>query len=291
MSQEIPDFIIIGAMKSGTTSLYRHLGSHPGVFMSPVKEPNYFVPRRSWSKGPDWYRSLFAGAPPGALLGEASTNYSKGTTFPGVPEILRTHVPNVKLIYVLRDPLERIRSHYAHAVDHRREQRPPEAAIKPRSGYVRTSLYGAELQRYREHFPADQMLVLLTEDLRDDPASLLRRVEVFLGLEAYQYRHLDRHYHVTSKRRVSTRLGSALEQHERMQDLSTWVIPERLRDRLMSRPAPSTGVTVPPEALDQIRDVLAADRKLLQRQVDLDLSKWANLDVSSAARSGSQNPR
>lgn len=277
MARPIPDFIIIGAMKCGTTSLFRHLGRHPGVFMSEVKEPNFYIEERNWSKGFDWYRSLFAGAPPGALLGEASTNYSKGTTFPGVPERLREYVPNVRLIYLIRDPIERIRSHYTHSAFHGRVSKPPVEAIRPRSGFVRTSLYGAELQRYRQHFPDDQILVLLTEDLRDDPVSVLRRIEQFLGLDAHEYKHLERHYHVSSNRRLNTRLGNVLERHESLHDWSTRNLPEPLRDRLLTKPV-QTGEDVPPEAWDRIRDVLAADRELLLQQIDLNLEKWVPLE-------------
>lgn len=283
MSQGIPDFIIIGAMKAGTTSLYRYLHSHPGIFMSEVKEPSYFVAERNWSKGPDWYRSLFAGAPDGALLGEASTNYSKGTTFSGVPQRLREEVPDVKLIYLIRDPVERIRSHYAYAVCRRKERRSAERAITCKSIYVRTSQYGAELQRYREHFPNHQMLVLLTEDLRDEPAAVLRRVERFLGLDDFAFPHLERRYNVTRNGRVATLLSSAVEQRERLLDVTERLVPQRFRQRRPTGPAGSSGQQVPPEALARIRAVLAADRALLLSQVDLDLSKWMQLDVMSPA--------
>lgn len=281
MVQGIPDFIVIGAMKCGTTSLYRHLKSHPGVYMPAVKEPNFYVAERNWSKGFDWYRSLFDDAPAGALLGEASTNYAKGTTFTGVPERLRTHVPDVRLIYLIRDPIERIRSHYTHAVFHRGMHKPVEEAITPRSGFVRTSLYGAELQRYREYFPADQIQVLLTEDLRDEPAAVLRRIERFLGLEAYDYQHLDRHYHVSSNRRVNNRLGDTIERHERLSRLSSWAIPHQLQDRVLTKPAGPAADAVPQSAIDRIREVLAADRELLLQQADLDLQKWTSLETAA----------
>lgn len=283
MFEEIPDFIIIGAMKAGTTSLYRYLQSHPGVFMSEVKEPSYFVLERNWSKGPDWYRSLFAGAPAGALLGEASTNYSKGTLFPGVPQLLRKNVPDVKLIYLIRDPLERIRSHYAYAVRHRTERRSAEQAITRESIFVRTSQYGAELQRYLEHFPNHQMLILLTEDLRDEPAAVLRRVEQFLGLDEFAFPHLERHYNVTRNGRMTTLLSSAVEQRERLLDVTERLVPERIRERRLTGAVGRSRPQVPPKALTRIRDVLAADRELLLSQVDLDLSKWMQLDELSPA--------
>lgn len=191
MTERIPDFALIGAMKAGAAALYRQLRTHPGVFMPELQEPNFFVTEKNWGRGFDWYRSLFADAPQGALLGEASTNYSKGTTFRGVPERLRAYVPDLKIIYLLRDPIQRIRSHYDHAASRGREDKGPEAAITRTSVYLRNSLYGAELQRYLEHFPSEQILVVLTEDLRDDPESLLARVQDFLGLESFTFGGTD----------------------------------------------------------------------------------------------------
>ncbi|GAB3920826.1 hypothetical protein GCM10011575_17330 [Microlunatus endophyticus] len=285
MPREIPDFIIIGAMKCGTTTLYQHLASHPGVFMSTMKEPNFFVERRNWSRGFDWYRSLFADAEPGALLGEATTNYTKSANFPGVPRLIHQHAPNAKLIYLLRDPVERIRSHYAHTVVRGRSVRPPAEAIRTRSIYVRTSLYGRELLNYRRHFPADQILVLLTEDLRDDPAGVLARTAEFLGLDPYDNPDADRHYHVTPSHRTTNRLGVAVDRRPRLSEWSERRLPERLRERLLTRPAPASfgGEPIPGEVIDRVSRVLAADRRLLLRLVDLDLRKWAPLHAPAAS--------
>jgi len=283
MAQGLPDFIIIGAMKSGTTSLFLHLGRHPGVFMCRIKEPNFFVKKRNWEKGYDWYRSLFDGAPSGALLGEASTNYSKGSTFPGVPELIRAEAPDVKLIYLLRDPLERMRSHHAHAVYKGREQRPLEQAITTRSGYLRTSLYGEELQRYREQFPAEQIHVILTEDMARAPAHVLAGVENFLGLEGYDFPQVERRYHVSSSRKMSTRLGAVFGHHTRLETLTRRYVPQPLRDRVLSQVIELPSKRIPQEVIDRVRDVLLADRALLHSQVDIDLTSWADLTVAPHA--------
>nr|WP_157683881.1 sulfotransferase [Microlunatus soli] len=281
MTQGTPDFIIIGAMKSGTTSLFRHLGRHPGVFMSSLKEPCFFIKKRNWSKGHDWYRSLFDGAPEGALLGEGSTSYSKSAAFPGVPELLRSEVPDVKLIYLLRDPLQRMRSHHAHAVFKGREKRPIERAITARSGYLRTSLYGAELQRYRSYFPADQIHVILTEDLAQAPAEVLSGVVEFLGLPDYEFPGVERRYHVSSNRKVNTRLGEAVQRHRPLDTWSRRYVPEQVRDRLLTRGADTEPAPLPENVVDRVRKPLLADRALLQSQVDLDLSSWADLRTTS----------
>jgi hypothetical protein len=113
----LPTFIVIGAMKAGTTSLYHYLRHHEQVFMPKVKELDFFVEEMNWPRGIHWYTQQFAGAAAGVLAsGEASTSYSKYPQHAGVPERMAATVPDVKLLYVVRDPIARIRSHYRHRV-------------------------------------------------------------------------------------------------------------------------------------------------------------------------------
>src|SRR5215210_7255111 len=108
----LPDFLVIGAMKAGTTTLYNHLRGHPDIFMTSYKEPEFFVAEKTWGRGTAWYQRLFADAPDAARLGEASTSYSKCTEFTGVPERIHSLIPDVQLLYVLRHPIARIESMY-----------------------------------------------------------------------------------------------------------------------------------------------------------------------------------
>lgn len=117
----LPDIIIIGAMKGGTTSLYHYLASHPDVVASRDKETDFFRSRKHFSKGIEWYRQQFRGAGTHAL--EASPNYTKRHKFRGVPRRMHSVLPEAKLVYVLRDPVERIISHYMHNRHHGRETR------------------------------------------------------------------------------------------------------------------------------------------------------------------------
>ncbi|MEM9772050.1 MAG: sulfotransferase domain-containing protein, partial [Cyanobacteria bacterium P01_D01_bin.73] len=99
----LPSFVIIGAMKGGTTSLHRYIASHPNVVTSSIKETDFFRSAKDYSKGIDWYESLFEGS--GTYAFEASTNYTMRHKFPGVPERMHSVLPNAKLIYLLRDPI------------------------------------------------------------------------------------------------------------------------------------------------------------------------------------------
>jgi hypothetical protein len=279
-SGRLPDFFVIGAMKAGTTTLFRHLQRHPRIFMPELKEPDFFVGEKNWLRGMDWYTSLFEPAPPDALLGEGSTNYSKARAYPGVPERLREYVPEAKLIYLLRDPVERMRSHYVHSVLSGRERRSPYEAFDPASGYLDVSRYGFQLAKFEEHFPSSQILVILTEDMRDDPADVLDRTLAFLTLDPYDFPDLQRREHVSEERRATRRLGWLVRRNHRLLSLARQVLPERVRRpvrRALTRPMDTQQIEVPDSAFDAVREQLAADVDLLSGLRPLALDKWTSL--------------
>ena len=115
----LPDFIIIGAMKCGTSTLQAQLAAQPGVFMTTPKEPNFFSDDDIFEKGMAWYSALFDGAAPGDLKGEASTHYTKLPNYPDTVSRLKQAYDEAgadypKLVYMIRNPLERAISHYMH---------------------------------------------------------------------------------------------------------------------------------------------------------------------------------
>jgi len=124
----LPNFIIISAMNSGTTSLYNYLKAHPEINPSRPKEPSFFIQDRFSTKGLAWYKSIFKGL--GRYTFEASANYSKRHLFPGVPKRMHQVLPEVKLIYLLRDPIERAKSHYMWGRVHGLEVRQFSTVIK-----------------------------------------------------------------------------------------------------------------------------------------------------------------
>ena len=182
----LPAFIIIGTMKGGTSSLDHYLSQHPEICMSAAKEPNFFLEARNFGKGLDWYRSLFADHT--KVLGEASPAYSKRHRDEGVPERLRDVVPHVRLIYVLRDPIDRMISHYLHNRISGRETRSLSAAVGAkayRNNYVRTSMYAFQLAAFLPHFPQESILIVTSEDLRDQRAETLRGMFRFIGVDPH----------------------------------------------------------------------------------------------------------
>jgi hypothetical protein len=182
-SQHLPDFIIIGAAKSGTTSLFMWLTDQPEVSRPRLKEPDFFSKDRTWRRGFDWYGGVLSGAEPATLLGEASTSYTelkyRGTAAARIAET----VPDVKLIYVLRHPVERLRSHYRHEVQKGRELLPlAEAVARPENEYVGSSLYFTCLDPYIRLFRREQICVVRFEDLVKPPATAWSAVLAHLGL-------------------------------------------------------------------------------------------------------------
>lgn len=199
---QLPNFLVIGAMKAGTTSLYHYLRAHPQVFMPAVKELDFFAHAPERAGGVEWYRRQFAPAGDDAVaIGEASTLYSKHPRFPGVPERIAAHIPDAKLVYVVRDPIERIRSHYQHRVANGAELAPFERAVFEDPIYLDVSRYAMQIDRYLGCFGRDQLLVVTSEDLRDRRHSVVRDVYRFLGADPdFVPPHLDREFYRTERR-------------------------------------------------------------------------------------------
>lgn len=178
----LPHFIIIGAMKSGTTTLYRHLALHPDVDMSRDKETDFFVAEKNWPQGLDWYGAQFTRAD--AVRGEASPNYTKCRDFTGVPERMAGLCPYVRLIYILRDPVKRAESQFSHSV--------VMGAVSPDLTDFGTSheyahildgsLYARQLDLYLEHFPREAILVLDFDDLVRDPQRVMDQITAHIGV-------------------------------------------------------------------------------------------------------------
>lgn len=181
----LPNFLVIGAMKAGTYSLHHYLNRHPQIEMSQRrKEVNYFVEGFNAHRGVDWYRAFWPLGKP--LRGESSTRYSMRDRHPGVAERIHALLPQVKLIYVVRDPVRRLYSQYVHEVDDNQESRSFEALLDApdRALALNNSRYHYQLQAYLAHFPASAIHVVCFEELVADPAPVMDAVFRFLGADA-----------------------------------------------------------------------------------------------------------
>ena len=189
----IPDFIlIIGAMKSGTTTLYDYLARHPQIAAGQEKEPGFFAFEEKWVLGFDWYEAQFAFDPTRHLYAlDASTDYTKYPFCKEVAERLKASAPRrFKLIYILRHPLRRIESHARHVEVEKsevgrclspRKTHSLDAGISPVS--LAISRYAYQVDIFAEYFDRGDLLLLTLEQLAREPDVVFGRVCAFLGID------------------------------------------------------------------------------------------------------------
>jgi hypothetical protein len=209
-ADRLPQFVIAGAPKAGTTALHAALATHPGLYLSPVKEPKYYMtggrpPRPERQRGPgdahsarEWmwrrseYLALFDAAPPGTIRGESTPFYLYDR---GAHVRLAADVPGIKVVVVVRDPVDRAVSNFVHlradglepepdfATAVRLEERRIQAGWAPFWHYRGLSRYGEQLRDLFRHVPRENVFLLRYRQLVDSPRETLDRVSDFLGIE------------------------------------------------------------------------------------------------------------
>jgi hypothetical protein len=276
----LPNLVIIGAQKCGTSVLHYYLGLHPEVTMSKPKELNFFIEERNWPRGVDWYKAQFDAH--ATVRGEASPNYTAFPQHQGVPERMAQVVPDAKLIYMVRDPLERIAAHWVHNYAKRREKGTlAETLIHPHTSYVDRSMYAMQLERFLAHYPKERVLVFQQSELRYKRAETLRQVFEFVGVDPdFTHPRFEQERHQTSRKTRATRLAIKLEQmgrsrRGRMLPSNFWLV---LDDRLPLRRTikrPNVGASLPPETLHKLR----VDAERLRELTGRDFSNWTLWDA------------
>jgi len=259
------DFLIIGAMKAGTTSLFDFLCGQPGVFELRNKEPHYFS--RGYRLPVSYYRWTFRKAAPGQLKGEASPSYSDVHKYPDCARRIWSDAPQVKLIFLVRDPIERIVSHFHHhELLGMEEEQLAEALTEER--FWNRSRYVDTVDAYLEYFPPEQLLVLDFDRLRTEPAGLATALE-FLDLPVTEPLELPRSYITDERDAVPAVIGS-LAQTTFGSLVRDFVPRARIQSmkRLISKPGTLTEVdadTVRAIAPEPSAEVDAQYRELVER--------------------------
>ena len=180
MPKTRPDFIIISAMKAATSTLHEQLALQPGIFMSTPKEPNFFSDDAQFARGHDWYANLFAAADPHGLCGESSTHYTKLPTYPATVARLKEYAPGAKLIYIMRNPIDRLLSHYIHEWTQRVISEPPGQALVSHPEMTAYSQYALQLRPYLLAFGPAAILPVFFEKLTTNPELEFERICRFL---------------------------------------------------------------------------------------------------------------
>jgi len=274
MARTTLDFLVVGAQKCGTTSLHRYLSSHPEIFLPPEKEIAFFYDEKKYARGLQWYLSSFF--PPeneGKLVGEVSPQYMYSRTT--AARILDA-LPEVKIIAVLRNPIDRAYSHYNMSRRRGLEALPFEEAVQRcidaiRKGrdlsehhnYLSFSLYAQILEAYFACFPRNQISVYYTEELAADPVAVMRSIFSFVGCDpSHIPPTVGRRYHASGEIRYPT--ADRVVRSRLVKAVARAVLSSRVRARLGFWFEQWNIREVPPPLLalavrDQLREFFARD--------------------------------
>jgi len=278
----MPNLIIIGGLKCGTTSIHHYLGLHPQIQMSKPKELNFFVSELNWDLGLDWYASRFDDR--FEVRGESSPHYTNQPRFTGVSERIRSHCPDTKLLYMVRDPIKRILSHWVHATGAGYETRELEPTLEGLdSAYVHRSMYWMQLQPYLELFDEDRIEVITQEELQTDREDTMRKAFAFAGVdEGFTSEQFDREWEKSSAKqtgRYQVMENLVKLPGFRSLDRNFDRLPERLRwivEKVVHEPdKPSAPKPELPDHLfESLRSHFSGDVAELQRFAGRDFSGW-----------------
>lgn len=259
-------------MKGGTTSLHRYLRQHPDVFMPEQKELNFFVDEyagspmnrpeaRNWSRGRSWYERQLSGAVGEQAVGEASVNYTRYPTYPGVAERIAALLPSVKLVYVLRHPVDRVVSHYLHDRANGRERSSLDVAVRRDGRYLAPSRYARQLEEYLRLFPVEQLLVLRSDDLLSRRMETVRRVLDFIGVSSDVELDVDFEAHRSSEK-IQRNRAVALAKSVPYRGVLPRAVRRRLR-RMVARPLGTSSSQLDTNTHEFLRAQLAPDVRRL----------------------------
>ena len=271
----LPNVLLIGAQKAGTSALHAQLAAHPEVFASAPKELHFFSHNFGRPRDLDSYRQVFGSAADARIVLESSTTYSMFPASPGTPGRIHAALGDVKLIYVMRDPVERLRAGYVQALSSGAETRPIAIALIHDTRYLYPSLYATQLEQYLAHFAPEQLLCLRHEDLRNNPGAALDQTLAFLGLApGWRPPDLNRTYNVTAGKRAPRAwwrwLGGLIQRHQLMwvYRILRWVPAD---SDLVSRLIEPAETAIPDEVLSAL---LVLIRRDLERLRDLLGDGW-----------------
>jgi len=299
----LPDFVVIGAGKSGTTSLDHYLSQHPKIFMSPIKEPDFFAYEKfdpSGLSGRDLahydraiktiedYQKLFCGAEKGQIKGEISNTCLSS---PLAAERMKHYIPDARLIAILRQPTDRLFSRHMHLLRINRSPGEFEDVVDPGSiGWKRKDLipegfYARNLKRFYDLYPRESIMVILTEELKSDPEGVMKRIFEHIGAAPFtniDFSVIHNRSGVVRNKFYDRTIGSNSVIKKAIKDL----LPETAYSKVtkvpmlqrMTQRINNANLEVPERDSDLLRrinsEVYYNEIKDLSRLLDRDLQKW-----------------
>ena len=271
--KNLPDFIIIGAMKSATSTLYDQLVSQPGIFMTVPKEPNFFSDDEQYTKGLDWYKSLYSEAAEGDILGEASTHYTKLPTYPETIERIKQAGLKPRLIYVMRHPVDRLISHYMHEYSQGEISCDINDAITKYDSLITYSKYSVQLEPYIKTFGFESILPVFFDSFRLNPESELTRICDFIG-----YSHKPEWVAELAKGNVSSKRIRKFPLYNILVDskLATWFrrkfIPKSIRSTIKNSLRQQKRPQLNVKSLKELENIFNQDLNIIGNWLGVDIS-------------------
>jgi hypothetical protein len=312
----LPNFLILGAPKCGTTSLYSYLGQHPEVFMSFPKEPTFFghegedglfngpgdnneIYRTRMITNLDAYSALFNGVTTQKAVGEASTFY---LYLPKAVLRIKKYIPEAKMFAVLRNPADRAYSNYLHLVRQLREPCTFTQALREEPSRIKNNwnefwhyksmgFYSQQVKRYYDTFGRQQVHIYLHEDLQKDPLSLVKRIFEILQVDSSFIPDMSKKWNVgyMPKNPIREKFFYKLKN---MSHFSKRHLPWRLRAPIrktialigrLERPDQVPRPAMPHDLRDSLLEDYREDILKLEELLQRDLSHWLSPVPASAA--------
>lgn len=276
----LPNFLIVGAAKAGTTSLYEYLKQHPDVYMSPLKEPGYYWPEAPTPEDAPIrtradYERLFDGVTTEHAIGEATPRYLQSAT---AAERIARDLPHARIIVSLRNPADRAYSSYLGRLRGGRERRGVAEAMRPGTYYFETSLYYESLERFYDRFPREQIKVVLFDELK----SVLPELFAFLQVDpAFEVDTATRHNAAAIPQSMLLN-AMFLKTAGFLRRIAPPVLRNRgftprLHPLLLKRPAP-----LPPAIRERLLNHFRGDIEKTAELIQRDLSHWCQLSSERA---------
>lgn len=294
----LPNFLIVGVAKSGTTSLYHYLKQHPQIFMSSIKEPYFFsfIDQKPNFNGPfdgatneiiitdlKNYEELFRNVNSEKAIGECSNSY---LYFPQSAKNIKKYIPNCKIIIILRNPVDRAYSHYMQSKMIGHENLSFKEAISKEKErlrlnwrwhyqYTSESMYYEQVKRYLELFGKEKVKVYLFDELKNNPFDLIKDIYKFLNVNSNFKPSVDKVYNPSGIVRIRLLQNLAIHENE-IKTIFKKIIPTKIRPILKNfiRSANIKKYSMPIDVREYLEDLFTKDIIKTEQLIERDLSIW-----------------
>lgn len=273
----VPNFIIAGAQKCGTTSIFKVLYDHTEVFLPESKEVHFFDRNQSFNKGIDWYKNFFSKSKSEKVIMDITPNYMNKEY---VPERIKKLLPDVKLIFVLRNPVTRAYSNYWDNIRNQNEHLPFNEAINHNPAYIEKGLYYKHINRFLEYFNKEDIFIFLSEELFSHPEAFYKKLCSKLDIDFKMIKDMDRVANFARVPRIKIVEKTFLSQNRILKIirrpipgfLKSFVkkLDEKFNMKKIKRPE------IDEETKKYLKVIFRDDIKSLEKLFDLNLNLWLN---------------